>query len=61
MYRGEVIEIMCKTVEDFNRYIANQQHVNPEQAEQSISQMRDQLFYINSLIYDALKENGVIS
>jgi hypothetical protein len=60
MYKSEVIEIMCQTVEEFNRYMAKSQNVSQEQTEETISQMRPQLFYMNSLIYDALKDNGVI-
>jgi hypothetical protein len=61
MYREEAIDLMCRTVDEFNRYQAAQTGMDSETIEQFISQAAEQMKFVNGLLYDALKEHGVIS
>lgn len=60
MYRDEAVKIMSDAVEEFNRFLAEKTGVTPEQTEEYIQKSRVQLDYVNGLIYDTLKYNGVI-
>lgn len=61
IYREEAVKIMSDTIEAFNRKVGEQSGVSSEDVEKIIQDSRDQLIYMNGLIYDALKDNGVIA
>lgn len=60
MYRDEVVNIMCMTVDNFNRHQAQENGMDKETIEQFIEQSADQMRFVNGLLYDALKAHGVI-
>jgi hypothetical protein len=60
MYKDEAVQLMCETVNDFNRYTAKMQGMPEAQIEEFIVQSKEQMEYVNGLIYDALLEHGVI-
>ena len=61
MYREEVVKLMCDTVDEFNRYQADQQGMPSEQIEEYIKAGRQQMEFVNRMLYDVLKTNGVIA
>lgn len=61
-FREEILEVMCKAVEDANRRLASQQgQEQVDQIEQWITQQRPNLRMMNNEIYNALKAIGAIS
>jgi hypothetical protein len=60
MYREEAVKLMCDTVDEFNRYQADQQRIPRAQIEEYITQGRQQMEFVNGMLYDVLKTNGVI-
>jgi hypothetical protein len=60
MYREEAVDLMCDTVNETNRYIAGQNGMDSAKIEEFIAQNQEQLKFMNGIIYDALKQNGVI-
>lgn len=61
MYRDEAIQLMTDTINSFNRSMAAQQGMPSEQVESFIEQGQQQLMYVNGMLYDVLKDNGVIN
>jgi hypothetical protein len=61
MDRTEAVELMTNTVDEFNRYQAEQQGIDPLQVEQYIEAAREQMVFVNGMLYDTLKANGVIN
>lgn len=61
MYRDEVVKIMSDTIDNFNRQQAEINGVPSEQIEEYISAQREQMDFVNGMVYDVLKESGVIS
>ena len=61
MDRTEAVELMTNTVDEFNRYQAEQQGIDREQVEQYIAKAREQMVFVNGMLYDTLKANGVIN
>ena len=61
MYREEAVKLMCDTVDEFNRYQAQQQGISLEQIEEYIVAGREQMEFVNGMLYDVLKTNGVIA
>ena len=61
MYRDEAVQLMTDTINSFNRHMAAQQGMPSEQVESFIEQGQQQLMYVNGMLYDVLKENGVIN
>ena len=60
--REEMLEVMCKAVEDANRRLASQQgQEQVDQIEQWITQQRPNLRMMNNEIYNALKAIGAIN
>ena len=60
-FREEMLEVMCKAVEDANRRLASQQgQEQTDQIEQWITQQRPNLRMMNNEIYNALKAIGAI-
>jgi hypothetical protein len=60
MYREEAVKLMCDTVDEFNRYQAQQQMMPSAQIEEFITAGRTQMEFVNGMLYDTLKSNGVI-
>jgi hypothetical protein len=60
MYRDEVVKLMTDTIDEFNRYQAVQNNIPSDQIEEYIVQAREQLEFVNGMLYDVLKNNGVI-
>ena len=60
MNREEVVRLMCNTVDEFNRYNAAQNNFSSEQIEEFILAGREQMEFVNGMLYDVLRENGVI-
>lgn len=60
MYRDEVVKLMTDTIDEFNRYQAAQNNIPSDQIEEYIVQAREQLEFVNGMLYDVLKNNGVI-
>jgi hypothetical protein len=61
MYRDEAIELMNKTVNDYNRQLIGHGMMSVEDMENFIKTNEESLKFMNSLLYDTLKDNGVIS
>ncbi len=51
---------MCDTVDEYNRYQAQQQMMPSAQIEEFITAGRTQMEFVNGMLYDTLKSNGVI-
>ena len=60
MYREEAVKLMCDTIDEFNRYQSDQQGIPRAQIEEYITQGRQQMEFVNGMLYDVLKTNGVI-
>lgn len=60
MNREEVINLMSSTVEDINREIGKAQQLPEEEVEKLIAGLREQMLFVNTLVYDKLVETGVI-
>jgi len=60
MYRDEAVKLMTDTIDDFNRYQGQANGIPPEQIEEYIQQSREQMEFVNGMLYDVLKSNGVI-
>ena len=61
MYRDEAVTLMCETVNELNRSMATKASMPSEQIEDFIKQGQQQLKHVNGILYDTLKENGVIA
>ena len=61
MTREEVVTLMCNTVDEFNRYNATQNNFSAEQIEEFILAGRESMEFVNGMLYDVLRENGVIA
>lgn len=61
MYRDEVVKLMCDTVNTYNRSLVDAGAITSQEMEAFIEQGAEQLLYMNGLLYDTLKDNGVIS
>jgi hypothetical protein len=61
MNREEVVTLMCNTVDEFNRYNAAQNNFSAEQIEEFILAGRESMEFVNGILYDVLRENGVIT
>lgn len=60
MYRDEAVKLMTDTIDEYNRYQAVQNNVPSEQIEEYIEKSKEQLDFVNGMLYDVLKNNGVI-
>lgn len=61
MYRDEAIKLMCDTVNNYNRSLVDAGQISSMEMEAFIEQGSEQLKYMNGLLYDVLKDNGVIA
>ena len=60
VYRDEAVKLMTDTIDEFNRYQGAQNGVSWDQIEEYINQGRQQMEFVNGMLYDVLKQNGVI-
>jgi hypothetical protein len=61
MYKDEAVQLMTDTINAFNRQMAAQQGIDSKQIEEYILKAQQELTYVNGMLYDVLKENGVIN
>lgn len=61
MYRDEVIKLMTDTIDNFNRYQGQMNNINEAEIEEYIKQGREQMEFVNGMLYDLLVENGIIN
>ena len=61
MYRDEAVQLMCDTVNNYNRSLVDSGAISLTELEQFIEQGAEQLNFMNGLLYDTLKDHGVIS
>jgi hypothetical protein len=61
MYRDEVVKLMTDTIDNFNRMQGQMNNISEEQIEEYIKQGREQMEFVNGMLYDLLAENGVIN
>lgn len=60
MYKDEVVKIMTDAIDNFNRYQGQMNNIPEDQIEQFIKQGREQMEFVNGMLYDLLIDNGVI-
>jgi len=60
MYREEIVQLMCDTVNNYNRSLVDAGAITSQEMEAFIEQGAEQLKYMNGLLHDVLKDNGVI-
>ena len=60
LFKSEVVQIMTDTIVEMNRQMGIQQGVPSEQVQKMIDDSYTQLMMVNGLLYDKLKEIGVI-
>lgn len=60
MYREEAVRLMTDTIDEYNRQQAEVHGMSSEQIEEYIVQQKEQLDFVNGMLYDVLKQNGVI-
>jgi DNA-directed RNA polymerase subunit F len=60
MNKDEVVEIMCKVVEDINRKMAEDMPIGSDELEQALAKNRSQLVSISGALYDKLFDYGII-
>ena len=60
MYRDEVVKLMTDTIDNFNRYQGQMNNIQEDQIEEYIKQGREQMEFVNGMLYDLLIENGII-
>lgn len=60
LFKSEVVQIMTDTIVDMNRQMGAQQGVPSDQVQKMIDDSYTQLMLVNGLLYDKLKEIGVI-
>jgi hypothetical protein len=61
MYRDEAISLMNETVNNYNRGMISMGMMPAEQVEAFIKENQPSLEYMNGLLYDTLKQHGVIN
>lgn len=61
MYREEVVKLMSDTVNNYNRGMISMGMMPAEQVEAFIKENEPSLEYMNGLLYDILKEHGIIN
>jgi len=59
--KEEAVQLMCETVNSFNRQIAVSQNMDIKKIEEHIVTQAEQLKYMNGLLYDALLQADVIT
>jgi len=59
--KQQAVELMCKAIDDMNRDMASKNNMSPEQIEQWIVSQKEQMIFVNSMLYDTLVYNGFIT
>jgi len=59
--KEEAVQLMCETVNNFNRQIAASQNMDIKKIEEHIVTQAEQLKYMNGLLYDTLLQADVIT
>lgn len=59
-YREDVVKMMTDYINDMNRKTLRDMGTPDADAESAITQMQPELTRVNGLLFDLLKENGVI-
>ncbi len=60
LYKNEVVKIMTDTIHEMNRQMGQMYNVPSAQVEEMIEKSTDELNRVNGILYDKLKEVGVI-
>jgi hypothetical protein len=60
MYRDEVVKLMSDTIDNMNRQGAQNSGLGSNEIEEFIAAGRSQLDLVNGMLYDLLKNEGVI-
>jgi hypothetical protein len=60
MYRDEVVKLMSDTIDNMNRQGAQNSGSSSDEIEKFIAAGRPQLDFVNGMLYDLLKNEGVI-
>lgn len=60
MYREEAVKLMCDTVDEYNREQARHNNMDLSAIEDYIASQRQQMEFVNGMLFDTLKSNGVI-
>jgi hypothetical protein len=61
MLRDEVVNVMTEVINKMNREMGAQHNVPSDVLEQQIITQKEQLNYVNGLLYDTLLEYGIIN
>jgi hypothetical protein len=61
MLRDEVVNVMTEVINNMNREMGAQHNVPSDVLEQQIITQKEQLNYVNGLLYDTLLEYGIIN
>lgn len=59
-YREDVVKMMTDYINDMNRKTLRDMGTPDADAEAAITQMQPELTRVNGLLFDLLKENGVV-
>lgn len=59
--REEIIELMSDVVGQVNMDLGFQHKVPMEELQKMIEQQKDQVRYINSIVYDTMKSKGLLA
>jgi hypothetical protein len=60
MRKDEAVVFMSEIIEAENTKFAQHNNMPEDQIKEFNNQSRDRLYFLNNLVYDALKVNGVI-
>ncbi len=60
MLRDEVVALMSEKINKMNMDIGRQHNIPIDVLEQQIQQQKAQLDHVNGMLYDLLKEYGII-
>lgn len=61
MSKEEIVKLMCDTVDEYNRQSAVHNNYPVDQMEEFILAGREQMEHVNGIIYDVLKNSGIIT
>lgn len=61
MEKQDVVDIMTKVVMDLNKQLAEHNEVPLEEIEEMLASIKETTDAVNGLVYETLKEAGVIS
>lgn len=61
MEKQDVVDIMTKVVMDLNKQLAEHNEVPLEEIEEMLASIKETTDAVNGLVYERLKEAGVIS